>query len=104
MNIRDIFPSYLVLRRVCRYQRGNQNPSIEGHTTQWSKEKGQKDNQRYTKHTHKTKDRVTRTLIMFKKPQLLRRWKVGNILRELDQIAPIDLKLNRRRHSHDCLE
>jgi hypothetical protein len=41
---------------------------------------------------------------MFKKTQLLRRWKVGNILRELDQIAPIDLKLNRRRHSHDCLE
>ena len=35
MNIRDIFPSYLVLRRVCRYQRGNENPSIEeGQTTQ----------------------------------------------------------------------
>jgi len=30
-------------------------------TTQWPKEKGQKDKQRSTKHTHKTKDRVTRT-------------------------------------------
>jgi hypothetical protein len=28
---------------------------------QWPKEKGQKDKQRSTKHTHKTKDRVTRT-------------------------------------------
>ena len=28
---------------------------------QWPKEKGQKDKQRATKHTHKTKDRVTRT-------------------------------------------
>jgi hypothetical protein len=36
-----------------RYQRGNQ-------TTQWSKEKVQKDKQRSTKHTYKTKDRVTR--------------------------------------------
>ena len=30
-------------------------------TTQWPKEKGQKDKQRSTKHTYKTKDRVTRT-------------------------------------------
>jgi hypothetical protein len=28
-------------------------------TTQWSKEKVQKDKQRSTKHTYKTKDRVT---------------------------------------------
>ena len=41
---------------------GNQNPYIEGEqTTQWPKEKLQKDKQRSTKHTHKTKDRVTRT-------------------------------------------
>jgi hypothetical protein len=41
---------------------GNQNPFIEEEqTTQWPKEKGQKDKQRSTKHTHKTKDRVTRT-------------------------------------------
>ena len=41
---------------------GNQNPYIEEEqTTQWPKEKVQKDKQRSTKHTHKTKDRVTRT-------------------------------------------
>jgi len=43
-------------------KRGNQNPYIEEEqTTQWSKEKVQKDKQRSTKHTHRTKDRVTRT-------------------------------------------
>ena len=41
---------------------GNQNPYIEEEqTTQWPKEKVQKDKQRSTKHTHKTKNRVTRT-------------------------------------------
>ena len=41
---------------------GNQNRYIEEEqTTQWPKEKGQKDKQRSTKHTYKTKDRVTRT-------------------------------------------
>jgi hypothetical protein len=50
------------VRRVWRYQRGNQNPHIEEEqTTQWPKEKIQKDKQRSTKHTYKTKDRVTRT-------------------------------------------
>jgi hypothetical protein len=40
----------------------NQNTYIkEEQTTQWSKEKVQKDKQRSTKHTYKTKDRVTRT-------------------------------------------
>ena len=49
-------------RRVWRYQRGNQNPYIEEEqTTQWPKEKLQKDKQRSTKHTYKAKDRVTRT-------------------------------------------
>ena len=38
-------------RRVWRGQRGNQNPLIEEEqTTQWPKEKGQKDKQRFTKH------------------------------------------------------
>jgi hypothetical protein len=48
-------------RRVWGYQRGNQNPYIEEEqTTQWPKEKkGQKDKQRSTKHSYKTKDRVT---------------------------------------------
>ena len=41
---------------------GNQNPYIdEERTTQWPKEKVQKDKQRSTKNTYKTKDRVTRT-------------------------------------------
>ena len=41
---------------------GNQNPYIkDGQTTQWPKEKVQKDKQRSAKHTCKTKDRVTRT-------------------------------------------
>jgi hypothetical protein len=33
----------------------------EEQTTQWPKEKVQRDKQRFTKHTYKTKDRVTRT-------------------------------------------
>ena len=33
----------------------------EEQTTHWPKEKVQRDKQRSTKHTHKTKDRVTRT-------------------------------------------
>ena len=43
-----------------RYQSGNQNQYIEEQTTQWLKEKVQKDKQRSTKHTHKTKDQMTR--------------------------------------------
>ena len=42
---------------------GNQNPYIEEKTTQWPKKKVQKDKQRSTKHTYKTKDRVTRTAL-----------------------------------------
>jgi hypothetical protein len=44
--------------KVGRYQSGSQKPYIEEQTTQWSKEK---DKQRSTKHTYKTKDRLTRT-------------------------------------------
>jgi len=46
-----------------KISKGNQNPYIEEQTTQWPKEKGPKDKQRSTKHTYKTKDRVTRTLL-----------------------------------------
>ena len=43
---------------------GNQNPYIqEEQTTQWPNEKVQKDKQRSTKHTYKTKYQVTRTPI-----------------------------------------
>ena len=46
-------------RRVWRYQRDNHNQYIEEEqTTQWPKEKVQKD-KRSTKHTYKTKDGVT---------------------------------------------
>jgi hypothetical protein len=49
-------------KKISRYQRGNQNSYIEEEqTTQWPKEKVQKDQQRSTKHTYKTKDRVTGT-------------------------------------------
>ena len=51
-----------IWRRIWRYQRDNQNPYIEEEqTTQWPIENVQIDKQRSTKHTHKTKDRVTRT-------------------------------------------
>ena len=54
--------SWLYIPRVWRYQMGN--PYIEEEqTTQWSNEKEQKDKQRSTKHTHKTKVRVTRTTL-----------------------------------------
>ena len=50
------------LRRVWRYQRDNQNPYMEEEQIrQLQKEKVQWDKQRSTKHTDKTKDRVTRT-------------------------------------------
>jgi hypothetical protein len=49
-------PKPKVIKRVWRYQRGNQNPYIEEEqTTQWPKL--QKNKQRYTIHTHKAKDR-----------------------------------------------
>jgi len=52
----------MCVRRVWRYQGGNQNPYIEKEqTTQWPKEKVQTDKQRPTKHTYKTKDRVTQS-------------------------------------------
>ena len=42
--------------------KGQSNPYIEEEqTTQWPKEKVQKDKQRSTKYTYKTKHRVTRT-------------------------------------------
>jgi hypothetical protein len=50
------------IRRVWRYQRGNQNRiSKKNRQNNDQKKKVQKDKQRSTKHTYKTKDRVTRT-------------------------------------------
>jgi len=43
---------------------GNQNPYIEERqTARWSKKKKKRDKQLSTMHTHKTKDRVTRTTL-----------------------------------------
>jgi hypothetical protein len=60
MSLQDMLSMLLPIRRVWGYQRGNQNPYIEEEqTTQWPREKVQKDKQRSTKHTHKSKDRDT---------------------------------------------
>ena len=48
-------------KRQKNKQHNDQKKKTEEQTTQWPKEKGQKDKQRFTKHEHKTKDRVTRT-------------------------------------------
>ena len=57
--------SFYTLRKNLKIPKGgNQNLYIEDEqTTQWPKDKVQKDKQRSTKHTYKTKDRVTRTPI-----------------------------------------
>jgi hypothetical protein len=47
--------------RKSRKNRQHNGQKTEEQTTQWPKEKVQKDKQRPTKHTYKTKDRVTRT-------------------------------------------
>ena len=48
------------VKQIWRYQRGNENMYIEDvQTTQWPKEKQQKEKQ----HTHKTAERVTRTTL-----------------------------------------
>jgi hypothetical protein len=46
--------------------RQHNGQKTEEQTTQWPKDKVQKDKKRSTKHTYKTKDRVTRTPL--KKP------------------------------------
>jgi len=49
-------------KKSLKIPKGNQNLYIEEEQkTQWPKERVQKDKQRSTKHTHKTKDRVTWT-------------------------------------------
>ena len=64
MQLSKIDMKYALLYKSLKMPRGNQNPYIEEEqTTQWPKEKVQKDKQPSTKHTYKTKDRVTRTPI-----------------------------------------
>jgi hypothetical protein len=47
--------------RKSKKNRQHNDQKTEEQTTQWPKGKGQKDKQRFSKHTHKTKDQVTRT-------------------------------------------
>ena len=58
----DFAPAEGYSRKSLKKSEGIQNTyNEEEQTTQWPKEKVQKDRQRSTKNTHKTKDRVTRT-------------------------------------------
>jgi len=51
-----------IYKKSLIYQMGNHSPHIEEEqTTQWPKEKIQKEKIRSTKHAHETKDRITRT-------------------------------------------
>jgi hypothetical protein len=53
---------YTGIKKGLNIPRGSQNPYIvEKQTAQWPTDKVQKDKQRSTKHTYKTKDRLTRT-------------------------------------------
>ena len=66
------------IRRVWRYQSGNHNPyAEEGQKTQWPKER-----EWSTKHTHNTKDRVTRSPL-----------KIGDELRKGNKLCWILQKL-----------
>ena len=49
------------IKKSLKIPKGQSDPYIEEQTSQWLKENIQKDKQRSTKHTYKTKDRATRT-------------------------------------------
>jgi hypothetical protein len=51
--------SMTLVRRVWRDQRCNHNPYFKEQTSQWQKEKVQKEKQWSTKHIYKAKGRVT---------------------------------------------
>jgi hypothetical protein len=48
----DLEQSKYRIRKVSSHQRGNQNPQIEGQTTQWPNRKGQNDLQNITQNTN----------------------------------------------------
>jgi len=58
---RRIFILIVVTKTSLKIPKGQSESYIEEQTTQWPKEIVQKDKQRSTKHTYKTKDWVTRT-------------------------------------------
>ena len=81
MNLRHIH------KKSLKIQRDNQNLYIEEEqTTKWPKEKGQKNKQRSTKHTHKTKDRVSRTPLKIGGELKFFERKLQHIIRNLNQL------------------
>ena len=61
-NTKDNIDMKYYKKRLMIPKGGNPNPyNEEEQTTQWPKDKVQKDKQRSKKHTHKTKGRLTRT-------------------------------------------
>jgi hypothetical protein len=54
-------PKGVIRIRISKKDIQHNGQKTEEQTTQWPKEKEQKDKQRSTKHTHKTKDRVIQT-------------------------------------------
>jgi hypothetical protein len=74
---------------LLREQILNSSDYLLEQATRWPKEKVQKDKQRSTKHTHKTKDRVTRTPLKSKKRscnQLQSRGHFHNALQVTDTV------------------
>jgi hypothetical protein len=87
-----------ILRRVWRYQRGNQNLYIEEEqTTPWPKVKIQKDKQRSTKHTYKTK--VSTLKVLWSTPRL--GWPLWNICVTNDH-GYVPLVVNTSRSFPHC--
>jgi uncharacterized protein YxeA len=56
----SMFKSCNFTKNILKRTSGNQNAYIKEQTTQWRKEKVQKEKQRSTKHTYQAKGRVTR--------------------------------------------
>ena len=61
--------SMTLLRRVWRDQRDNQNSYFKEQTTQWRKEKVQKEKQQSARHTYQAKGRVTRVPLKTGSPE-----------------------------------
>jgi hypothetical protein len=91
------------------FEDSNQNPYIEvEQTTQWAKQKGQKDKQRSTKHTHKTKDRVKRTtlktegeLLLLQAFLLLEQLQITKRFRHMHHMEKANMQY-QRIYSCDC--
>ena len=67
----------------------------EEQTTQWPKERVQKDKQRSTNHTHKTKDRVTQTPLKTEKVQKDKQQSTNYTHKTKDRVTRIPLKTEK---------